>query len=196
MTQKTFKNRSEFRQWLTKNALSPEGLWLVFGKNGKLETLKASEALEEALCFGWIDGQMQGVDDTSYLKYFKQRRDKSNWSLRNKTLVAKLETQNLMTDFGRAKIDIAKQNGSWTPPPPQTLTDDQIQQFEELLKPHELAHENFMKMSPSARKTYTASYYFGAKTQVGKLKKFNTIVERLILNMNPMESMKKKRENS
>ena len=65
-----FKNRFEFREWLTKNALSDEGVWLIFGKKGKLETLKANEALEEALCFGWIDGQIKSVDEKSYLKYF------------------------------------------------------------------------------------------------------------------------------
>ena len=65
-----FKNRLEFREWLTRNPLFKEGVWLIFGKNSGPEALKASEALEEALCFGWIDGQMQNVDENSYIKYF------------------------------------------------------------------------------------------------------------------------------
>jgi uncharacterized protein YdeI (YjbR/CyaY-like superfamily) len=99
-----FKTRAEFRAWLTENALSEEGVWLVFGKKGGPETLTANEALEEALCFGWIDGQMQSVDDYTYIKYFKQRSEKSNWSDKNKKLADKLEARGLMTDFGRAKI--------------------------------------------------------------------------------------------
>lgn len=187
-----FKNRSEFREWLTKNALSDEGIWLVFGKKNEPETLKASEALEEALCFGWIDGQMQSVDEKSYLKYFKQRSKTSNWSEKNKNLVEQLELQGLMTDFGRTKIEIAKQNGRWTPPESEPLTDEQLQQFDDMLKSHETAHTNFIKMPRSARRAYAASYFSGAKTEAGKQKRFDTIIERLNLNLNPMESMKKK----
>ena len=191
-----FKNRFEFREWLTKNALSDEGVWLIFGKKDKLETLKANEALEEALCFGWIDGQMQSVDEKSYLKYFKQRSKTSSWSKKNKNLVERLESQGVMTDHGRAKIEIAKQNGRWNPPKSEPLTDEQLQQFDDMLKSHETAHTNFIKMSRSARRAYAASYYFGAKTETGKQKRYNTIIERLNLNLNPMESMKKKLKNT
>lgn len=57
----------------------------------------------EALCFGWIDGQMQKLDDTSYKKYFSERREKSKWSEKNKALAESLEKRGLMTDFGREK---------------------------------------------------------------------------------------------
>ena len=60
-----FADRGEFRKWLQGNASSDDGVWLIFGKAGGPKTLKASEALEEALCFGWIDGQMQKIDDVS-----------------------------------------------------------------------------------------------------------------------------------
>ena len=189
-----FKNRLEFREWLAKNALSDDGIWLIFGKSSGPETLKASEALEEALCFGWIDGQMQGIDDSSYIKYFKQRSITSNWSDKNKSLAQKLEEQGLMTDLGRAKIEKAKQNGSWDNSKPEALTDEQLQQFEDMLKPFEDAHTNYMKMPRSARKTYATSYFLGAKTEAGRQKRLNTIIERLNLNLNPIESMKKKAE--
>lgn len=192
MNKMLFKNRSEFREWLAQNALSDEGIWLIFGKKDGPETLKASEALEEALCFGWIDGQMQSIDEKSYLKYFKQRSKTSNWSEKNKKLVEQLESQGLMTDFGRTKIEIAKQNGCWNPTKTEALTDEQMQQFDDMLKPHENAYTNFTKMSRSARKTYANSYFFGTKTEAGKQKRFITIIERLNMNLNPMESMKKK----
>jgi hypothetical protein len=63
-----------------------------------------------------------------------------------------------------------------------------------MIKPYELAYTNFMRMTKSVRKAYTGSYFFGAKTEEGKQKRFTTIIERLCLNLNPMESMKKKLE--
>lgn len=62
----TFTNRKEFRKWLSEHCTTNEGVWLLFGKAKGPKTLKADEALEEALCFGWIDGQMQSIDDKAY----------------------------------------------------------------------------------------------------------------------------------
>lgn len=190
-----FNNRLEFREWLTINALSDEGIWLIFGKKGDPEALTANEALEEALCFGWIDGQIQSINDNSYIKYFKQRSSTSNWSEKNKGLAEKLESLGMMTDLGRAKIEIAKQNGGWNPSKPEPLSSEQLQQFEDMLKPYDNAYSNYVQMPRSARRTYAVSYFHGAKTEEGKQKRFNSIVERLELNLNPMESMKKKTEN-
>ena len=69
-----FADREDFRTWLGEHALSSGGVWLLFGKPGGPRTIKAGEALEEALCFGWIDGQMQSLDERTYKKYFSQRR--------------------------------------------------------------------------------------------------------------------------
>jgi uncharacterized protein YdeI (YjbR/CyaY-like superfamily) len=192
MNRMLFKNRAEFRKWLTKNALADEGVWLIFCKSARVETIRADEALEEALCFGWIDGQIRRVDDNTYVKYFKQRDVASQWSDKNKGLVQKLESLGLMTDFGRAKVQIARQKGRWTAPKPGALTDDQVRSFEDMLKPHAIAYANFLKMAPSARKTYAKSYFLGAKTDEGRQKRLAAIIERLELNLNPMESLKKR----
>jgi hypothetical protein len=87
-----------------------------------------------------------------------------------------------------------KEKGFWDSPKKDELTDDHIQQFENMIKPYEPAYTNFMKMTKSVRKAYTGSYFGGAKTKEGKQKRFTTIIERLCLNLNPMESMKKKLE--
>jgi uncharacterized protein YdeI (YjbR/CyaY-like superfamily) len=187
-----FKNRSEFRDWLKLNALADDGIWLIFGKNKKIETIKSGEALEEALCFGWIDGQMQSVDDDTYIKYFKQRNKTSEWSEKNKSLAQKLEAQGLMTDFGRIKIEISKQNGNWDPPRSEPMTEEQVRDFEDLLKPHKTAWANFEKMARSTRTVYAKSYIY-TKTEEGKHNRLNTIIERLELNLNPMESLKNKK---
>ncbi len=193
MNNRLFKNRTEFRDWLQENALSTDGIWLIFNKSKNSESIKAAEALEEALCFGWINGQMQSVDAETYIMYFKQRSKTSKWSEKNKALVEALEAQALMTDFGRAKIEISKHNGNWNPPKADPITEEQIREISALLKPYETAWVNFEKMPRSMRRTYTASYVY-TKTEEGKQKRLNEIIERLNLNLNPMESIKKKLE--
>ncbi|WP_139652849.1 YdeI/OmpD-associated family protein [Raoultibacter phocaeensis] len=181
----TFSTREAFRTWLSDNCTSDEGVWLLFGKAGGPKTLKAGEALEEALCFGWIDGQMQSIDDTVYRKYFAQRRANSKWSEKNKGLVEKLEKRGIMTEYGRAKIDEAKRNGQWDAPKPQQATDEQIDQVTAVLQGHEPAYTNFLSMSPSVKKTYTRAY-FDAKTDAGREKRLAWMIERLDKNLKPM----------
>lgn len=180
-----FESREEFRKWLCDNCLSTEGIWLLFGKAGGPKTLKAGEALEEALCFGWIDGQMQSIDDKSYKKYFSLRRKNSKWSEKNKSLVKRLEEQGIMTDFGRKKIEEAKENGQWIAPKPMAITDDQIACLSRLLEEYEPAFTNFQAMSLSVKKTYTRAY-FDAKTNVGREKRIAWMVDRLNKNLKPM----------
>lgn len=195
MAQMSFADRQGFRDWLTENALSTDGLWIVFDKGKGAQGLTAAEALEEAICFGWIDGQLQGIDENTYRKYFKQRKPGSNWSEKNKRLAAELEARGLMTDFGREKVEAAKAGGQWDAARRDELTEEHLQAFEAMLRPFEPAYSNFMGMPKSMRKAYTGSYYFGAKTEEGRRKRLATIIERLNLGLNPMESMGKGRDN-
>ena len=180
-----FANREEFRKWLSDHCLSKDGIWLFFGKAGGPKTIKAGEALEEALCFGWIDGQMQSIDDKTYKKYFSMRREKSKWSEKNKALVKSLEERGLMTDFGRKKIEEAKRNGQWDAPKPAAVTEEQIAQLSKLLEGYEPAYTNFQGMSLSVKKTYTRAY-FDAKTDAGREKRIAWMVDRLNKNLKPM----------
>lgn len=181
-----FASRGEFRNWLAAHATSCGGVWLLFGKGGNgPKTLSANDALEEALCYGWIDGQMQRLDDGSYIKYFAQRRDNSKWSEKNKGIVAHLEAQGLMTDLGRAKIDAAKKNGQWDQPKAAPITEEQIAALSDLLKDCEPAYTNFQAMSPSVKKTY-AKAYLDAKTDAGRASRMQWMVQRLNQNLKPM----------
>lgn len=180
-----FSTREDFRNWLQENCLSTAGIWMLFGKAGGPKTLKAGEALEEALCFGWIDGQMQSIDDKIYKKYFSLRRKNSKWSKKNKELVEKLEQQGLMTDYGRAKIAEAKKNGQWDAPKAPTVGEDQINSLIELLKGYEPACTNFLSMSLSVKKTYTRAY-LDAKTDAGREKRLRWMIDRLNKNLKPM----------
>lgn len=180
-----FACREEFRKWLHAHCLSSAGIWLLFGKAGGPKTIKAEEALAEALCFGWIDGQMQRIDDKSYKKYFSMRREKSKWSEKNKKLAKSLEEQGLMTDFGRKKIEEAQKNGQWDAPKPAAVTEEQIALLATLLEGYEPACTNFKAMSPSVKKTYTRAY-FDAKTDAGRKKRLAWMVDRLHQNLKPM----------
>lgn len=180
-----FANREEFRKWLYDHCLSNDGVWLLFGKTGGPKTIKAGEALEEALCFGWIDGQMQSIDDKTYKKYFSLRREKSMWSEKNKALAQKLEEQGLMTDFGRKKIKEAKENGQWYAQKSTAITEEQIACLSTLLEGYEPASTNFQAMSLSVKKTYTRAYY-DAKTDAGRENRIAWMVDRLNKNLKPM----------
>lgn len=180
-----FAARAEFRQWLSENCRSEAGVWLVFGKAGGPKTIQAGEALEEALCFGWIDGQMQRIDEQTYRKYFSMRREKSRWSEKNKALAERLEARGLMTGFGREKIEEAKKNGQWYAPPPTAVTEAQIAWVSALLEEYEPAHTNFQAMPLSVKKTY-ARAYFDARTDAGREKRIAWMVGRLNQNQKPM----------
>ena len=181
----TFADREAFRSWLEGHCLSDDGVWLLFGKAGGPGTVKAGEALEEALCFGWIDGQMQSIDDKTYKKYFSRRREMSKWSEKNKKLAEDLEKRGLMTDFGREKMEEAKKNGQWDAPKPAAVTEDQIARVSEVLKGYEPAFTNWKAMSPSVKKTYTQAY-LDAKTDAGREKRVAWMVDRLNKNLKPM----------
>lgn len=180
-----FRNRAAFREWLEKNAADSEGVWLLFGKKNGPKTLSAAEALEEALCFGWIDGQMQSLDDTKYQKYFARRISKSKWSEKNKKLTAVLIEKGLMTEQGFAAIEQAKKSGAWDAPTRQPISDEEIEAFRELVRPHEPAYSNLMAMSPSVQKNYTG-YYLDTKSEATRQNRLNKIIERLHQNLKPM----------
>ena len=181
-----FGSRDEFRKWLYDNCLSSAGIWVLFGKAGGPKTIKAGEALEEALCFGWIDGQMEKIDEKTYKKYFSMRREKSKWSDKNKELAKRLEEQGRMTDFGRKKIADAKKNGQWDAVNPlAVITEEQIARLSAILESYEPAYTNFQAMSLSVKKTYTRAF-FDAKTDAGREKRIAWMVDRLNKNLKPM----------
>lgn len=180
-----FSDRAAFRAWLQENGSSSAGVWLLFGKKGGPTTITAKEALEEALCFGWIDGQMQSIDEKAYKKYFSLRRANSKWSEKNKNIVEQLERQGRMTDAGRSKIEEAKKNGQWSAPKAPPITEVQLAALSDLLRGHEPAYANFTAMPLSVKKTYTRAY-FDAKTETGREKRFAWMVDRLNKNLKPM----------
>ena len=180
-----FSTRSDFRRWLCENAQTKSGVWLVFGKTKEVVTLTANEALEEALCFGLIDGLIKSIDETRYLKYFTQRRTKSVWSEKNKKTVEMLRNKKMMTALGEKAIEAAAKSGTWDSAQRSAITDQQVKAFAKKLKDIAPAYENFEKMPPSARRAYTRRY-LSFKSEEARQRDFDRIIDRLNKNQKPM----------
>jgi len=108
------RSQSDWRNWLEKNHLSKQAVWLVYYKKKSPDhNLIWSEAVDEALCFGWIDSIAKPIDNEKYKQYFSKRKAKSNWSGINKRKVKMLIDRGLMAEAGYKSIEVAKENGSW-----------------------------------------------------------------------------------
>lgn len=110
----TPKTRDDWRAWLAKNHASAKEIWFViYKKHTGKPSVSYDDAVEEALCFGWIDGLTKRIDDEKYAVRFTPRRSGAIWSVSNKKRVAKMIEQGRMTPIGLARIEEAKKNGEW-----------------------------------------------------------------------------------
>ena len=125
-------SRKEWRQWLKKNHQSKQSVWLIqYKKETAIASLSWSDAVEEALCFGWIDSVRKTRDHESFIQFFSKRKPISNWSKINKAKVQRLIDEGQMMTAGYHSVERAKQNGSWTI----------LDEVEELLIPKDLEKE-------------------------------------------------------
>ena len=93
-----FDSRTDFRTWLTKNHDNSDGVWILYTKG--CGSFTSNDALEEAICFGWIDGLIKSIDEHTYKKYFSTRKNRAKWSESNRALFKKLQKQGIMTEYG------------------------------------------------------------------------------------------------
>ncbi len=108
-------SRQEWGQWLQEHHGTKQSIWVVYyKKNSGIASMAYSDAVDEALCFGWIDSTRKTLDSESFIQFFCKRKPKSVWSKVNKAKVQRLIEEGLMMPAGLASIDTAKQNGSWT----------------------------------------------------------------------------------
>jgi uncharacterized protein YdeI (YjbR/CyaY-like superfamily) len=132
-----FVTPGDWRAWLDDNHQAP-GVWMRFYKKGKGESINYAQALDEALCYGWIDSQVAKYDDDSYLQKFTPRRAKSIWSKRNITYVQRLVKEGKMTPHGLKEIEAAKADGRWEraydSPANMEIPSDLLQALEKLPK--------------------------------------------------------------
>ncbi|MGD1807975.1 YdeI/OmpD-associated family protein [Dapis sp. BLCC M126] len=180
------KNRQQWRKWLEENHKDYVGIWLIYYKvkSGK-PSIKYSEAVQEALCFGWIDSKVKSLDSERYMQVFTPRRPKSVWSKLNKQYIQELIKEGLMTEAGLEKIELAKQDGSWT----------KLDSIEELIVPTDLqqalaanptAKKYFESLSKSSKKNLLF-WIETAKRSDTRLKRIEKIINSAAQNKNPLK---------
>ena len=180
-----FADSSEWRQWLEKNHSTANNIWLIFYKrNSGTASISYDEAVEEALCFGWIDGKMRSVDEEKYVIRYSPRRAKSLWSKRNKDKAEELIHTGRMTEAGLAAIEVAKKNGNWagayTSRTQEEITEDLLAALEE----DPVALENFLRFANSYRNNYIG-WINDAKTEPTRKRRISEVVRRSRLNQKP-----------
>jgi uncharacterized protein YdeI (YjbR/CyaY-like superfamily) len=169
------KTRNDWRDWLEKNHLIEQSVWLIiFRKESGIESVYYPEAVDEALCFGWIDSLPNKRDDKSYYQFFSKRNPKSNWSKVNKLKVEKLLELNLIKPAGLKMIEIAKANGTW----------DILDDVDNIILPDDLnvaflndslAFENWEKFSRSSKRGIL-EWILNAKRPESRAKRINETV--------------------
>lgn len=178
------KNQAAWRKWLEKNHLSKQSVWLVFyNKKSKLKSITWSDAVDEALCFGWIDSKKIKIDEETSHQFFSKRKPKSTWSKINKDKIARLIEQEKMSQAGMESIEKAKENGSWTI----------LDEVEELIMPADLeiafnqkphAKNYYLSLSKSMKKGILTWLLF-AKTTETRQKRIREIVDQAAQNLKP-----------
>ncbi len=173
-----------WRKWLEKNHISTQAVWLVFyNKKSAKTSITWSEAVDVALCFGWIDSKKISIDKETSHQFFSKRKPQSTWSKINKNKVEILIEQGLMTAAGFTSIETAKQNGSWTI----------LDEVEELIIPADLEAEFankpnskdfFLGLSKSVRKIIL-TWLVLAKTKETRQKRITEIIESAEQNLKP-----------
>jgi uncharacterized protein YdeI (YjbR/CyaY-like superfamily) len=182
------KNRKAWRKWLEKEHQASPGIWLVYyKKHTGLRGLSYDEAVEEALCFGWIDSLPGKLDEVRSSLKFTPRKPKSVWSALNKKRVEQLISQGLMTPSGLASIKLAKKNGSWES---LTASDEAAAlnkvppDLEKLFARNKKAGENFKAFSMSVRKQFL-SWIFSAKRPETRRQRIDQTVLMSAANVKP-----------
>ena len=148
-------SREEWRAWLQLNHTGKKEIWLVhYKKHTDKTTISYDDAVEEALCFGWIDGIMKKLDNEKYVLRYTPRRKKSIWSDLNKQRVAKMVEQGLMTEAGMTKIEEAKRNGEWEKAIKRESAPAIPPDLQKALQANKTAAKNFKAFAPSYQKQY------------------------------------------
>jgi uncharacterized protein YdeI (YjbR/CyaY-like superfamily) len=156
MKQIHLSTHHRWRTWLAANHdKEKDGIWLVFHKKhtGR-PALDYEDAVEEALCFGWIDSLIKRIDDDKFCRKFTPRKDTSNWSNSNRRRVEKIIKEGRMTKFGLAKIDTAKNSEKWQRAPRPRINLDTPRELSEALARNRQAKDFFDTLAPSHRKHF------------------------------------------
>jgi uncharacterized protein YdeI (YjbR/CyaY-like superfamily) len=151
----TPRNRDDWRDWLRRNHALKAEVWVVFfKKTAPKSNLSYNDAVEEAVCFGWIDGVKRSVDEHRYMHRFSPRRPDSKWSRSNKERVQRMVDAGLMTEAGERAVAQAKKSGAWAAPVESPGPLPMPPEFKARLKRNEKAQAFFDSLAPSYRRQF------------------------------------------
>ncbi len=172
----------EWRDWLSKQHLTAKNIWLIIHrKNSGKISITYEEAVEQALCFGWIDSIPNKRDDESYYQFFAKRNPKSNWIKKIKDTIERLLIHNKVAPAGKTMIEEAKQSGTWT-----ALDDVENlvvpEDLAEALKSYKDATEHFQNF-PKSVKRGILEWILNAKRPETRQKRINETAEKAAQNI-------------
>ncbi len=180
-----FADKTAWRKWLAENHNKQTEIWILTYKvhTGK-HCLSYTDALDEALCYGWIDSRLRRIDDEKHLWRFAPRRPDSIWSLSNRTRVERLIKEGRMTKHGLAKVEAGKRSGEWdkaiAPSKPPRIPKD----LRDALKEDAQAWRNFQSFAKSYQTTYIY-WVLTAKRKPTREKRIAEVVRRAGRNLKP-----------
>jgi uncharacterized protein YdeI (YjbR/CyaY-like superfamily) len=175
-----FVNRAEWRAWLKENQATASEAWLIhYKKHTGKPGLSLEEAVEEALCFGWIDSTLKPIDDEKYALRYSPRKRGSVWSEVNKRRVRKLIKQRRMTEAGLATVKEAKANGEWRAATLREDTTNIPSDLKQALQANPQAQRNFDRLAASHKRQYIY-WITSAKTDKTRQQRIQEIV-RLVM---------------
>ncbi len=179
------KTREEWRTWLQVNYSSKQEIWLIYYKKhtGKAR-IPYGDAVEEALCYGWIDSIVKRVDDEIYVQKFSPRKPKSVWSVLNKDRVEKMIKAGSMTPAGLVKVEEAKKNGKWEESYSRKGDVEIPQDLTNALEADRNANKNFVNFANSYKKMYV-NWVNAAKKEETRQRRILKVIERASRNLKP-----------
>ncbi len=180
-----FNDRNEWRSWLEKNYWNTKEVWLLhYKKQSKKQTLSHIDAVEEALCFGWIDSKLKKIDQERYILKYSPRKQKSVWSKINKENARKMIDLGKMTQAGLEKIEEAKKHGLWDTAYTNKIKERIPLDLKKALLADNTAWDNFQHFANSYRNMY-CGWVKSAKTNETRKRRIAQVVERSRNNKKP-----------
>jgi uncharacterized protein YdeI (YjbR/CyaY-like superfamily) len=173
-----FPNRAAWRKWLEEHDSSEKEFWVIIHKKkSERKGLTYSEAVEEAICFGWIDSKMQTIDASRFRQRFSPRKKNSIWSKSNKETAETMVQKGKMTPAGFEAIAEAKSNGKWDAAYSSKTTPSTPEDLAKALKENESAWKNFRELSNSAKLQYVY-WVNSAKKDETRQKRISAVVKK------------------
>jgi uncharacterized protein YdeI (YjbR/CyaY-like superfamily) len=176
-----FASQEDWETWLLAEHASAPGLWLKLAKKGRgIESVSQQEAVEGALCFGWIDGQAKSIDDDYWLQRYTPRRPQSKWSQKNREWATKLIKEGRMRPAGLAEVERAKADGRWDAAYPRSSTAEVPEDLQRALDANPAAKKFFTTIT--AQNRYAILYRIHnskrADTRARNIAKFVAMLSR------------------